>query len=92
MSVGTVIWTAPSGQAHVTRPGCYGLFPKLCEGTAPVVLSTTRPTAVADGPLGHELAMPRRQRTRAQDRAARVEAERRLNDALVAERNIPPPF
>jgi len=36
--------------------------------------------------------MPRRQRTRAQDRAARIEAERRLNDALVAERNIPPPF
>jgi hypothetical protein len=89
---GTVIWTAPSGQTHVTRPGSYGLFPKLCEPTAPVVPASARPTAVADGSLGHELAMPRRQRTRAEVRAARVEAERRLNDALVAERNIPPPF
>jgi hypothetical protein len=88
---GTVIWTVPNGQTYTTRPGSYGLFPKLCEPTAPVVPSSTRP-AVADGSLGHELAMPRRQRTRAQDRAARIEAERRLNDALVAERNIPPPF
>ena len=38
------------------------------------------------------LAMPRRNTTRAQDRAKRIDAERRLNDAYVAERNKPPPF
>jgi len=36
--------------------------------------------------------MPRRKNTRAQDRAKRIEAERRLNDAHVAERNRPPSF
>ena len=36
--------------------------------------------------------MPKRPRTRAHDRAYRIAAERRLNDAYVAERNRPPPF
>jgi hypothetical protein len=36
--------------------------------------------------------MPRRRRTRAQDRAYRIDAERALNTARVAERNKPPPF
>jgi hypothetical protein len=38
------------------------------------------------------LMMPRRNTTRAQDRAKRIEDERRLNDEYVAERNKPPPF
>ena len=36
--------------------------------------------------------MPRRTRTREQNRQRAIEAERRLNDAYVAERNKPPPF
>jgi hypothetical protein len=36
--------------------------------------------------------MPRRNTTRAQDSAKHIEAERRLNDEYVAERNKPPPF
>jgi hypothetical protein len=36
--------------------------------------------------------MPKRRRSRAKDRAYRIELERRLNDHLVAERNKPPPF
>jgi hypothetical protein len=36
--------------------------------------------------------MPKRRRTRAQNYAARINAERQLNDAHVAERNKPPPF
>jgi hypothetical protein len=36
--------------------------------------------------------MPRRRRTREQDRAYRINAERALNAAHVAERNRPPPF
>jgi hypothetical protein len=38
------------------------------------------------------LMMPKRQRTREQDRVQRINAERALNDAHVAERNEPPPF
>jgi hypothetical protein len=36
--------------------------------------------------------MPTRARTRATQRAHRITAERKLNDARVAERNKPPPF
>jgi len=36
--------------------------------------------------------MPLRRRTREQDRARRIAAERALNDAHIAERNQPPPF
>jgi hypothetical protein len=36
--------------------------------------------------------MPRRQQTREQDRIHRIDAERALNAARVAERNQPPPF
>jgi hypothetical protein len=36
--------------------------------------------------------MPKRRNTRAHDTAKAINAERRLNDALVAERNRPPPF
>jgi len=36
--------------------------------------------------------MPQRRRTRAAETARRIRAERALNDALVAERNKPPPF
>ena len=99
---GTVTWTDPSGQTHVTRPGSYGLFPKLCEPTAAVVLVATHPAAVADGQQGRGLAMPRRKRTRIQDRAHRVDAERSFNENYSAERRLsamlgpvrdkPPPF
>jgi hypothetical protein len=36
--------------------------------------------------------MPRRNNTRTENRARRIETERRLNDTHVAERNRPPPF
>jgi hypothetical protein len=36
--------------------------------------------------------MPIRKRTRAQDRASRIDAERALNAAHVTERNRPSPF
>ncbi len=45
---GTVIWTDPNGQIHTTRPGSYALFPKLCEPTAPVVLSAAQRAAAAE--------------------------------------------
>ncbi len=64
------------------------LFPSLCEPTA--TLSLPEPDSVVGGDRG--VMMPKRRRTRAQDLAYRIDAERRLNDAYVAERNMPPPF
>ena len=84
---GTVVWTSPSGQTYTTYPGSRLLFPSLCRPTAPVAKVDVPATAPNRG-----LMMPRRNRTRAQDRAQRIDAERRLNDAHVAERNRPPPF
>ncbi|MBO0678906.1 DUF222 domain-containing protein [Mycolicibacterium sp. S2-37] len=72
---GTVVWTSPAGRTHVTTPGSAALFPTLCAPTAPVF---TRP--VADAQCGaHTAMMPRRRRTRAQDKSARVAAERAAN-------------
>ena len=84
---GTIIWTAPSGQTYTTYPGSRLLFPTLCKPTAPVSIA-----AVVTAEPNRGLAMPRRNTTRARDRAKRIDAERRLNDAYVAERNKPPPF
>jgi hypothetical protein len=83
---GTVVWTSPGGQAYTTYPGSRLLFPMLCRPTAP----TASPTATPEAASG--LMMPRRSRTREQNRQRSIEAERKLNDEYVAERNKPPPF
>jgi hypothetical protein len=83
---GTTIWTAPSGQTYTTYPGSRLLFPTLCRPTAPVASSGTTPEA-APG-----LTMPRRKRTPEQNRQRSIDAERKLNDDYVAERNRPPPL
>ena len=85
---GTVEWTAPNGQTYTTHPGSRLLFPTLCTPTAPI----DAPATAAGVESNRGLMMPRRKATRAQDRAKRIEAERRLNDDYVAERNKPPPF
>jgi hypothetical protein len=85
---GTVIWTAPTGHTYTTRPGSALLFPTLCEPTGTLPPSEPQPPSSGD----RGVMMPRRRRTRAQDRANRINAERRLNDPHVAERNEPPPF
>ena len=80
---GTIIWTTPSGQTHTTHPGSRIVFPSLCRPTAPVSLSTAELAAAAAATAtqtGRGLAMPRRKSTRAHDRAARIAAERRLNE------------
>jgi len=84
---GTIIWTAPTGHTHTTRPGSALLFPTLCQPTGEEVVAPVK------APCSKRSAMmPRRRRTRAQDRAYRITAERRLNDDLVAELTRPPPF
>jgi hypothetical protein len=86
---GTVIWTAPTGQSYTTHPGSRILFPTLCIPTGEVPLPTT---GSSTDPDERHLMVPKRRRTRAQQRTTRIKAERALNDAHVAERNIPPPF
>jgi hypothetical protein len=83
---GTVIWTAPGGQRYTTCPGSRLLFPALCKPTAPVASQAAIPEAATG------LTMPRRTRTREQNRQRSIQAERKLNDEYVAERNKPPPF
>ena len=80
---GTVIWTDPDGQTHITRPGSYELFPKLCEPTAPVTVRAAAHDQPASG-----LTMPRRRRTRAEDRARRIAEERYFNENYVVERRL----
>ena len=86
---GTVIWTSPTGQKYVTRPGSRLLFPALCLPTGEL---PTVPTAYRPPSGDRDVMMPTRRRTREQDRAYRIEAERALNSSRVVERNQPPPF
>jgi hypothetical protein len=72
---GTIVWTAPDGRTHTTTPGSRLLFPELSDPTATVQASRV-PAAHTAG-----LTMPRRKTTRAQDRAARVQWDRALNEA-----------
>jgi hypothetical protein len=85
---GAVVWTSPTGQQYTTRPGSRLLFPSLCVPTGELL-----PAPKLDRPPGDRgVMMPRRRRTREQDRARRIDAERALNASHVAERNKPPPF
>ncbi|MDM4141569.1 MULTISPECIES: HNH endonuclease signature motif containing protein [Mycobacterium] len=84
---GTVIWTLPGGHTYVTTPGSALLFPQLCAPTGDVRVTAAPPP---DYCTERAAMMPRRCRTRAQDRAHRVAAERRHNrDARLA-RTTPP--
>lgn len=90
---GTVIWDLPDGQTYVTLPGSALLFPSLMTpaGATPIAPGPADPAGAAE----RALRMPRRTRTRAQNRAARIAAERRRNrrerEAAEAEMSTPPP-
>lgn len=73
---GTVIWTLPDGQVHVTTSGSALLFPALCvpTGTLP-----EPPAHVDDRCRDRRAMMPHRTRTRAQHRAQAIADERRQN-------------
>jgi hypothetical protein len=74
---GTLIWTSPAGQTYVTTPGSALLFPSL---SAPTPM--TDPPVSISSPVqcaNRTAMMPKRRRTRAQNRAKYVAAERRLN-------------
>jgi len=69
---GIVIWTAPTGHTYRTQPGSRLLIPTLCKPTG--TLNLSRPQS---GSANRGAMMPRRRRTRANDRHCRVMAERR---------------
>jgi hypothetical protein len=75
---GTVILQSPSGQAYVTTPGSALLFPSLCQSTGDLPAPKADPRRLAH--CGDRAAMmPKRRRTRAQNRAQRIDTERRQN-------------
>ncbi|WP_179960863.1 HNH endonuclease signature motif containing protein [Mycolicibacter hiberniae] len=73
---GTVILTSPSGQTYVTTPGSALVFPQLCAPTGDLP-APQRESVAACG--DRTAMMPRRRRTRAQHRAARIATERNQN-------------
>lgn len=73
---GTVILVSPAGHTYVTTPGSALLFPQLGAPTGDLAPPERQP----DAACGERTAMmPRRRRTRAQNRAARINAERNQN-------------
>jgi hypothetical protein len=74
---GTLILTSPAGHTYVTTPGSALLFPSLCRPTADVAAPE------AELPVEYcsdrTAMMPKRLRTRAQNRAHRIATERRHN-------------
>ncbi|WP_041311166.1 HNH endonuclease signature motif containing protein [Mycobacterium sp. JS623] len=87
---GTLILTSPTGHTYTTKPGSVLLFPTLCRPTGTLWAPGHEPTVNPKNNRG--LMMPKRKRIRAEKLARRIDAERRLNDEYVAERNKPPPF
>jgi len=88
---GTVIWALPDGHTYVTTPGSALLFPSLCAPTGDVPASAAE---TAGDYYGERTAlMPKRRRTRAQNRARLIAAERRENHrarVAQAERSVSP--
>lgn len=87
---GTLILTSPTGHTYTTKPGSILLFPTLCRPTGTLWAPGHEPTVESTNNRG--LMMPKRKRTRAQNLSRRIDAERKLNNEYVAERNRPPPF
>ncbi|MCP9276454.1 hypothetical protein [Mycolicibacterium arenosum] len=69
------MWTSPSGLKHRAPPGSRIYFPNW-DPTTPL---PNTPTPVTEPTPGRDLRMPQRRRTRAQQRAANIAAERRRN-------------
>ncbi len=74
---GTLILTSPSGHTYLTTPGSALLFPSLARAVGGCPAPEIDPP---DDYCGQRTAMmPRRRRTRAQNRAARIATERKHN-------------
>jgi hypothetical protein len=82
---GTVTWHSPSGHTYTTEPGGTLYFPQVAQPTGKLLL----PMDIPPGNPSRGLAMPKRARTRAEDRQARIDYERGLN--LKDLQALPPP-
>ena len=71
---GTLIWTSPSRDTYVTTPGSALLSPSLCAPTGAV----TGPTPALQSTDRAQM-VPKRKRTRAENKTPRIAAERTLN-------------
>ncbi|WP_343571711.1 HNH endonuclease signature motif containing protein [Mycobacterium sp.] len=100
---GTVIWLLPDGRIYVTTPGSVLLFPSLCVPTGdlpPSEPDRADPDRADPHCADRTAMMPKRRRTRAQNRAARIATERRHNRTAreskrrlpVVANDEPPPF
>jgi hypothetical protein len=89
-SDGTIVWTSPSGRRYATTPSGALFFPQSDLTTADITLQERRARQDSAGGPGRTLMMPTRRRTRAAERAARIQWERGLNEARWAA--DPPPF
>ncbi|MGZ5379112.1 MAG: hypothetical protein ACXWD8_14160, partial [Mycobacterium sp.] len=78
---GAAVWTSPTGRTYTTYPGCRSYFPDWDTTTGDLPSSSQPVTCNTD----RGLMMPQRRRSRAEERAARIKAEREHN-------NSPPPF
>ncbi|HTX95737.1 MAG TPA: HNH endonuclease signature motif containing protein [Mycobacterium sp.] len=88
---GTLILTSPGGQTYVTTPGSALLFPSLCRAVGGMAAPAADPSP-DDYCAERTAMMPRRRRTRAQNRAYRVATERRQNrEARLAAQTGPAP-
>lgn len=87
---GSVIWRLPTGHSYVTTPGSALLFPSLCAPTAALPAAAADPAA-QDYCAERTAMMPRRRRTRAQDRATRIATERHHNRQTRAARKAATP-
>jgi hypothetical protein len=86
---GTAHWIDPDGHSTTSHPGSRLIFPELCTPTAQSAIRGTPPPKHTAG-----LTTPKRTRTRAENRARRIDDERQrnINDAQQREPDIPPPF
>ncbi|ORB66891.1 HNH endonuclease signature motif containing protein [Mycolicibacterium tusciae] len=78
---GAAVWTSPTGHTYTTYPGSRAYFPNWDTNTGDLPPPPQPQTFDTD----RDAMMPRRKRTRAQDRAAHIKAEREQN-------SDPPPF
>ncbi len=94
---GTVIWTTPTRHTYLTEPEGAHWFPGLA---APTGIARTEPVTTTPGRCHN---MPRRERSRGEDRTRRINAERTANhnrlerqrrehEAWVAAHDEPAPF
>jgi hypothetical protein len=85
---GTITITTPTGQTYTSKPASRLYFPAINTTSAPI--TTPPPTPTPPGKINHIPTY--RKRNHARQRAYRINAERKLNDAHVTEWNRPPPF